>query len=134
MFASPPNTAEKRFADWELVRAIETAIEALPARLRVVFMLRDVEQMNVPDTAECLGITEYVVETRLRRARALLRQKVTREMGVAVHECFALGVARCDHIVATVRTRIEAVSIIPPDAAAEQQGVSRQRLGPRGRR
>ena len=38
---SPSNSLEKRFADRELVSAIETAIEELPARYRAVFMLRE---------------------------------------------------------------------------------------------
>jgi RNA polymerase sigma-70 factor (ECF subfamily) len=119
MFPSPSNSPEKRLADRELTSAIETAIEALPARYRAVFMLRDVEEMSTAETAECLDIPKHTVETRLRRARTLLRQKLPRHVGVAVRKTFTLGVARCDHIVASVLTRIKAAPPPPADARGE---------------
>jgi RNA polymerase sigma-70 factor (ECF subfamily) len=108
-------------ANRELTSAIETAIEALPARYRAVFMLRDVEEMNTAETAECLDIPTDTVETRLRRARALLRQKLTREVGVAVRKTFVLGGARCEHMVASVLTRIKTAIPPPADAGGEQR-------------
>ena len=132
MLPSPSNSLEKRFAHRELVSAIETAIEELPARYRAVFMLRDVEEMNTAETAECLDIPKHTVKTCLRRARALLRQKLTREVGVAVRKSFTLGVARCHHMVASVLTRIKAATPPPADAGGEQWKSSTA-ARPRGR-
>jgi RNA polymerase sigma-70 factor (ECF subfamily) len=121
MRPSTSTSLDKRLADRELVGAIETAIEELPARYRAVFMLRDVEEINTAETAECLDIPKHSVETRLRRARALLRQKLTRESGVAVRKSFTLGVARCDRMVAGVLMRIKAATPPPADAGGEQR-------------
>jgi RNA polymerase sigma-70 factor (ECF subfamily) len=79
-------------------------------------MLRDVEEMNTAETAECLDIPKHAVKTCLHMARALLRQRPTREPGVAVRESFTFGFARCDHLVARVLTRIKAST--PPAADA----------------
>ena len=40
---------------------------------RQVFMLRDMEHLNIQETAEALGITVASVKTRLLRARLMLR-------------------------------------------------------------
>ncbi len=121
MSPSPSNSPEKRLADQELASAIEIAIEALPAPYRAVFMLRDVEEMNTAETAECLDIPKRVVKTRLHRARALLRQWLTREVGVAVRKSFTFGFARCDHMVARVLTRIKASTPPAAHAGGEQR-------------
>jgi RNA polymerase sigma-70 factor (ECF subfamily) len=135
MFPSPSNSPEKRLADRELTSAIETAIEALPARYRAVFMLRDVEEMNTAETAECLDIPKHTVEMRLCRARALLRQKLKREVGVAVRKTFTIGVARCDNMVASVLARLKVA--VPPrrtsDVGGEQpEGSTAARLRGQG--
>ena len=114
MRPSPSSSPEKRVGDRELASVLETAIEALPAPYRAAFMLRDVEEMNTAETAECLGIPEETVKTRLHRARALLRQALTREVGAAVRESFEFGFARCDRLVTRVLARIQACK--PPTA------------------
>jgi len=40
-----------------------------------VLMMRDVREMNIAETAQCLGVSEGVVKTRLFRAR-LMMQKI----------------------------------------------------------
>jgi len=47
----------------------------LPETYREVFVLRDVEEMNIAETAAALGINEQLVKTRLMRAR-LMMQKI----------------------------------------------------------
>jgi RNA polymerase sigma-70 factor (ECF subfamily) len=116
---SPSSSPEKRVADRELASVLEAAIAELPTPYRVVFMLRDVEEMNTAETAECLDIPEETVKTRLHRARALLRRGLTREVGAAVRESFEFGLARCDRLVALVLTRIQADR--PPAADSRAQ-------------
>src|SRR5262245_9699772 len=48
---------------------LELAIDALPNTFRPVFMLRVVEQLSISETAECLGLNEATVKTRLHRAQ-----------------------------------------------------------------
>jgi RNA polymerase sigma-70 factor (ECF subfamily) len=88
---------------------LEAAIDALPIGYRTVFMMRDVEEMSVAETAECLGIKEGAVKTRLHRARAALREEVWRRMGGPRAEPFRFDGARCDGVVADVLRRIRSV-------------------------
>jgi RNA polymerase sigma-70 factor (ECF subfamily) len=53
------------------------AAERLPHTLRVVFHLRDIEDLSTQETAEVLGLTETAVKTRLSRARMRLREDLS---------------------------------------------------------
>ncbi len=59
----------------EIRRMVERRIDELPVAFRTVFVMRDVEDMSVQETAECLSIPAATVRTRLFRARALLRAR-----------------------------------------------------------
>jgi RNA polymerase sigma-70 factor (ECF subfamily) len=72
------------FADWrdipsecleksQLRDALQKALASLKPKYREVFILRDVQQMNIADTAKTLGISEASVKTRLLRARLMMR-------------------------------------------------------------
>ncbi len=80
--------AEMQIVDWghlpetellsgESKRHIDQAVESLPQRLRVVFLLRDVEGLSIEDTAATLGISQAAVKTRLLRARLQLRDSLS---------------------------------------------------------
>jgi len=58
----------------ELGATLRKAIEGLPAIYRNVVLLRDIEEMDVRETATALGVTEGAVKVRLHRARALLQR------------------------------------------------------------
>jgi RNA polymerase sigma-70 factor (ECF subfamily) len=58
----------------ELGALLRKAIEGLPEIYRNVVLLRDIEEMDVRETAATLGITEGTVKVRLHRARALLQR------------------------------------------------------------
>jgi RNA polymerase sigma-70 factor, ECF subfamily len=91
----------------EVRRIIERRIDELPVSFRTVFVMREVEEMTVHETAECLGIPDATVRTRLFRARALLRESLERDMDTARADVFAFAGARCDRIVAAVLARIQ---------------------------
>lgn len=72
------------FADWreipsetlqraELRRALGKALASLDPKYREVFVLRDIQQLNIAETAAALQITEASVKTRLLRARLQMR-------------------------------------------------------------
>jgi RNA polymerase sigma-70 factor (ECF subfamily) len=65
----------------ETMRLIEEALQKLPEKYRLVFWLRDVEQLSTRETAEALGISEANVKVRLLRARLMLREYLTRLFG-----------------------------------------------------
>jgi RNA polymerase sigma-70 factor (ECF subfamily) len=58
----------------ELGAILRKAIEALPEIYRNVVLLRDIEEMDVRETAVALGVSEGAVKVRLHRARALLQR------------------------------------------------------------
>ena len=60
----------------ELGNLLRNAVEGLPAIYRNVVLLRDIEQMDVRETAAALGITEGAVKVRLHRARAMLQREL----------------------------------------------------------
>ncbi len=72
------------FADWreipsealerkEVRQKLAQALASLDRKYREVFVLRDMEQLNIQETADALGISIASVKTRLLRARLMLR-------------------------------------------------------------
>ena len=58
----------------ELTRYLDEAVLQLPENLRFVFILRDIHELSIAETAELLGITEANTKVRLLRARLKLRE------------------------------------------------------------
>lgn len=57
--------------------AVDEAIKKLPETLRMVFILRDIEDISIKETAEIMNLTETNVKTRLLRARMFLREQLS---------------------------------------------------------
>jgi RNA polymerase sigma-70 factor, ECF subfamily len=72
---------EKELMSSEVRKHLDEAIDQLSHSLRVVFLLRDIENLSTSETAEILGLSESAVKTRLSRARMRLRQELTRYFG-----------------------------------------------------
>jgi RNA polymerase sigma-70 factor (ECF subfamily) len=86
-----------QFTDWcclpeadllsaESKRHLDKAIQRLPEKLRVVFLLRDVEGLSIRETSEALDLTETAVKTRLLRARLNLREQLSSYFGERLKE------------------------------------------------
>ncbi len=58
----------------EAREVLEEAVRRLPASLRMVFLLRDVEGLSTREVAEALDLSEGAVKVRLSRARERLRR------------------------------------------------------------
>jgi RNA polymerase sigma-70 factor, ECF subfamily len=58
----------------EIRALLQDAIAALPESYRQIVILRDVEEMNVNETAQALGISISLVKVRLHRARLMLQK------------------------------------------------------------
>jgi len=102
---SPP-TATLRA---EIRKVLERRIDELPMAFRTVFILREVEDLTVEETAACLSIPAATVRTRLFRARALLREALARDLDTATGDVFSFAGERCDRVVAGVLSRLPAV-------------------------
>jgi len=90
----------------EARRLLERKIDLLPEAFRSVFVLRAIQELDVDDTAAALGIPEATVRTRFFRARAMLRESLSREIDLAHEDAFLFLGERCDRIVARVIARL----------------------------
>ncbi len=60
----------------ELAACLAHAVEQLPEEQRVVFVLREYEELNYPDIAAVLDVSEGTVKSRLYRAKETLRVRL----------------------------------------------------------
>jgi len=75
-----PSPAD-RYAQTELAGILSKAIAELDPPFRIVFQLRDIEELSTEETAEALGLSVPAVKSRLLRARLKLRQKLNQFFG-----------------------------------------------------
>ncbi len=68
-----PSPAD-RYAQTELSEILAKVIGELDPPFRIVFQLRDIEELSTEETAEALGLSVPAVKSRLLRARLKLRQ------------------------------------------------------------
>lgn len=87
----------KQFVDWcclpeeellssEARRYLEEAVQRLPLKLRVVFLLRDIEGLSIQETSQVLQLSEAAIKTRLLRARLRLREQLSAFYAERLHE------------------------------------------------
>jgi RNA polymerase sigma-70 factor (ECF subfamily) len=69
---------EERYKQSELGEILTTVIGELDPSFRIVFQLRDIEELSTEETADALGLSVPAVKSRLLRARLKLRQKLGR--------------------------------------------------------
>ena len=114
MSRNPSENPERQAFTGELRDLLEWAIDTLPDGMREVFVLREVEGLSTSEVAECLGVTEDVVKTRLSRGRAGLRRVLLERTGATAPEAFRFYRPRCDRVVAQVLARIAHAAIAHP--------------------
>lgn len=74
---SPEKLVERN----ETRRVLDEALAKLDEKYRIVFLLRDVEDLSVAETAAALQLSESNVKMRLLRARLQLREELTQKLG-----------------------------------------------------
>ena len=72
-WTTPPVDLERQMASSELGGAIRGCVEQLPAPLREVFVLREMQDLDTTEICKILGRTVTHVGVQLHRARARLR-------------------------------------------------------------
>jgi RNA polymerase sigma-70 factor (ECF subfamily) len=70
----------------EIRKLLQDAIVCLPDIYRQVFLLRDVEEMNVIETAAALNISVPSVKVRLHRARMMLQKQLAPKLKAATQQ------------------------------------------------
>ncbi len=87
-FQSDTDIPPVEMADWspnpqELYSAVEfreiliNCLRRLQPTLRIVFVLRDIEELSINETCEALGLSAVAVKARLFRARLQLRHELS---------------------------------------------------------
>jgi len=65
---------EQSHSRMEIRHLVEKGLLSLPAKYRVIVMLRDIEQLSTDEVARQLGLSVSLVKTRLLRGRLMLRE------------------------------------------------------------
>jgi RNA polymerase sigma-70 factor, ECF subfamily len=98
----------------EVRRLLEGAIDDLPESFRIVFVMREIEQMSVEETASQLDILPETVKTRLHRARRLLREALQESLGSVLQDTYAFDGARCERMTQAV---LRQLGLATPEAS-----------------
>lgn len=106
--AADTRSPEEGAEDVESRRLLTRAIDSLPEHFRTVFVLRQVQELSIEETARCLEIEPATVKTRLHRARALLRRQLLAEVEPTGRGALPFAAPRCDRVVAAVLASIQA--------------------------
>ena len=90
----------------QIRRILERAVDALPEPFRLVFILREVEELSVEDTASHLNLKVETVKTRLHRARRRLREALDAQLAEVMVGAYPFLGARCERITEAVLRRL----------------------------
>lgn len=99
---------ETETARAEARRLIERAVDGLPDDFRIVFVLRELDQLSTEETAEALDLAPNTVKTRLHRARRLLRRSLSVAMQASLPDAFDFQGDRCRRVTEAVLARLAA--------------------------
>ncbi len=104
--SSPHSNPEAEAARSQLRVLLERAVDELPEAFRCVFIMRDVEDMSIEETAAHLGVRPETVKTRLHRARRLLRSALDAQVSSVLKDTFPFDGDRCARIAERVMQRL----------------------------
>ena len=107
MFTNSNNDTDKIIQNRELAHIIEDALGNIPYDYRMVFSLREINGMNISETADLLRISEANVKVRFNRAKTMLRSEI--EKTFSAKELFEFNLIYCDGIVENVMKRINEI-------------------------
>jgi RNA polymerase sigma factor (sigma-70 family) len=108
-FSKVPDAGEspdRHTARLQIRQVLERKVGELPETLRLVFVLRSIEELSVEDTADTLSISQDAVRTRHLRAKSVLREALAKDINLAQGDIYEFGGECCDRVVATVLARI----------------------------
>jgi RNA polymerase sigma-70 factor (ECF subfamily) len=73
---------EQQFQTTELGEILQQGLDSLSLPYRLVFQLRDIDELSTEETAEALGLSVPAVKSRLLRARLQLRERLAKHFRV----------------------------------------------------
>ncbi|HUH33157.1 MAG TPA: RNA polymerase sigma factor [Daejeonella sp.] len=90
----------------ELKTILEKAVSKLPEKYRLVFVMREIQELSTSETMEILNLGESNIKIRLSRAKEMLRSQLTSYY--QPNQLFDFHLSRCDRIVNSVMDQINA--------------------------
>ena len=90
-------------------RLLESAVDELPDAFRTVFIMREIEECSIEETAANLGLRAETVKTRLHRARKHLRKALDEKLASTMTGAFPFLGARCRGVTERVLARLAPV-------------------------
>lgn len=98
----------------QIRRLVERAVDGLPEPFRIVFVMREIEECTVEETAASLDLKAETVKTRLHRARRLLRAALHDTLSTSLGDAFPFLGPRCDRVTESVMQRLETATPVAP--------------------
>lgn len=105
LFAAAENNTATIVHSRDLGTIIEQALDNIPFDYKMVFTLREMNQMSVAETSELLQISEANVKVRLNRAKEMLRQHI--EKSYTATELYEFNLVYCNAMVDRVMNIID---------------------------
>ena len=102
----PMENPEVEAARAQIRLLLEQAIDALPEPFRLVFILREIQEYSVEETAGLLRLRPETVKTRLHRARQRLRAMLDETLSSSMRGTFPFLGRRCQRITERVLMRL----------------------------
>jgi RNA polymerase sigma-70 factor (ECF subfamily) len=93
--APVPLSPETITGNHEMQRMLEELVDTLPDAFRMVFVLREVEDLSTEEVASHLSIRPATVKTRLFRAKKLLREALEARFAEGFSALYPFDGARC---------------------------------------
>lgn len=100
-------TVEKITENKELGEILEEAVHEIPEAYRMVFILREVNGMSIVETAAALSLTESNVKVRLNRAKAMLKNEISRTYNAC--DIFEFNLIYCEAMVKGVIEKLREI-------------------------
>jgi len=88
----------------ELKLLLEKTIADLPEKYKMVFVMREIEEMSTNETMDVLNISESNVKVRLNRAKEMLRGNLNSYY--KSNQLYEFDLIRCDKVVSFVMGKI----------------------------
>lgn len=102
--------SDRKLINEEFLKILEVCVQNIPLIYRTVFVLREVEEYSVSETAELLEISHSNVKVRLNRAKVLLRNEF--EKYYSPSDLFDIKLDRCDDIVTQVFNKLKLKKLV----------------------
>lgn len=95
---------EKIAIQKEVKQLLEKAVDRLPEKYRIIYVLREMEDIAVAEICQCLDLSESNVKVRLHRAKSMLKEDLYK-LSIS-RDVFEFGSRHCDALVARVMTAL----------------------------